>query len=75
MVCRRVEINVNPGVIARLFFGHDGPLAMKDENRLKWGITVSHDVKDYSSLPLVPTTAVRLAGYDGYPLPIISIAA
>jgi hypothetical protein len=75
MICCRVETNVNPGIITRLLLNHYSPLAMKDEDRLKGGVNVGHDVEYYSGLPLVPATAVRFAGHGGHPLPVIGVAA
>jgi hypothetical protein len=75
MVDRGIEVHFNPRVIIRLLFGQNGSLAMKYNNGLKGGVTIGHNVKNNSGLPLVPAIAVRFAGYSGHPLLIIGVAA
>jgi hypothetical protein len=75
MVGRRVKMHLNPRVIIRLLFGQNGPLAMEDNDGLKGGVTVGHNMKNNSGLLLVPATAVRFAGHGSHPLPVIVVAA
>jgi hypothetical protein len=73
VVCYKIEINVNPGVITGLLFNYNSPLTIKDENGLKKGVTVGHSMEDYSGLSLVPATAVSFAGHGGHLLPVIGV--
>jgi hypothetical protein len=75
IVGRTIKIHLNPRVTIRLIFGQNGPLAMKDNNGLKGGVTVGYNMKNNGGLPLVSATAVRFAGHDSHLLPVIGVAA
>jgi hypothetical protein len=75
LICCKIEINVNSGIITRLLLNYNSSLAIKDENRLKKGVTVGHNVENYNGLPLVSATAVRFAGHGDHLLPVIGVAA
>jgi hypothetical protein len=75
IIGRRIEVHFNPRVIIKLLFRQNGFLAMKDDNGLKKGITISYNIKDDGGLPLVLAIAVRSAGHNGHPLPVIDVTA
>jgi hypothetical protein len=75
IIDRRIKVHLNFRIIIKLLFRQNGPLAIKDDNGLKRGVTISYNMKDDGGLPLVPATAVRFAGHSGHLLPVIGVTA
>jgi hypothetical protein len=75
IIGRRIEVHLNPRVIIKLLFRQNGSLAMKDDDGLKKGVTISHNMKDNGGLPLIPAIAVKFAGHSSYPFPVIGVTA
>jgi hypothetical protein len=48
-------------------------LVIEDDDGLKRGVIISHNIKDNGGLPLVSAIAVKSANHSNYPFSVIGV--